>query len=190
MLPGTPNCKHFGPLNIMYRVFFILLQDCATSERKPIREAVSPCACTSCCETLHRQSMQACEVQCERGEGRHLQKRGTRGSRPAGRLRMGMATSAYSTLFVNRSCVSRVASLTLATSVGMVLAWRGMSASCREGMHCSASGPSGVSCSDGHIHYRHSMAPSYQALHSICKHTIESCHDAAAYHPPHIPASP
>ncbi len=87
-------------------------------------------------------------------KGSYLQKRGTRESSPAGRLRIGMATSAYSTLLVNRSCVSRVASLTLATSVGIVLAWRGMSASCKDGMHCSASGLSGVSCNDRATHHQ------------------------------------
>ena len=99
----------------------------------------------------------------------------------AGKLRMGMATSAYSTLFVNRSCVSRVASLTLATSVGMVLAWRGMSASCREGMHCSASGLSGVSCSDTEDTSTSTQhAPSYKALPLSCTSSTSVLRDATA----------
>jgi len=64
---------------------------------------------------------------------------------------MGMATSAYSTLLVKRSCVSKVASLAVVTSVAIVEASRGMSVSCRDGMHCSASGLSGVSCTNSSI---------------------------------------
>ena len=78
---------------------------------------------------------------------RHLQKRGTRGSRLAGTGCRSRAASAYSTSLVKRSCCSTVTPSMSVFSDGTVVARLGMSSRARLGTQASASAVSGVSYS-------------------------------------------